>query len=123
MSIEENTHDQDPQPKPGTREYRQAALKKARNLGMNPKNGVEAVKLLRQMGLDPVAEDYHSPEYAGVPATTSPSGIVPVSEEERLAEIEVFQKALVVRRRRRLFFLFLRLAVFVILPTVLVGHY
>ncbi len=45
------------------------------------------------------------------------------AEDRRVRELLKVQREIARRRKRRLFFMFLRLAAFVLLPTVLTGHY
>ncbi len=57
---------------------------------------------------------------AEAPAAPPPP---PLTEGQRAKEILKIQRDIARRRRRRAFYLFLRLAVFVLLPTILTGYY
>lgn len=121
------------------------ARRKAKRLGLNPVDGHDAIRLLREKGIDPgagngildmvPAEAGASPGAAEenvvqLPAEALPTEIdqprqIPgfLSEAERAVEIAKIQRQLVRRRRRRLTLMIVRLAFFVALPTWLVGYY
>ena len=64
-----------------------------------------------------------------LPQTVTPAdrSVLPApdtsAEDRRVRELLKVQREIARRRKRRLFFMFLRLAAFVLLPTVLTGHY
>lgn len=128
------------------------ARRKAKRLGLNPVDDHDALRLLKEKGIDPNADtgildmvpsgkpdpapDVQDAQTDGdenvvqLPAEALPSDVdtprdMPtfLSESERTIEIAKIQKQLVRRRRRRLALLLLRLAFFVVLPTALVGNY
>ncbi|MFV2001685.1 MAG: capsule biosynthesis protein [Paracoccaceae bacterium] len=101
-----------------------------------PTSDYDAIRLLRKKGIDPlkrstmlelvVPDDSSDGAGAGLPKTVSnnqlPSTEV-LSEDARAGEISRIQRDIVKRRRRRTLLMFSRLAVFVFLPTFLVGVY
>lgn len=100
---------------------------------LDPVSDLDAVRLLRQKGIDPfkrstmlelVVPDNPDAEKLPKPAD---HGKVPstevMSEETRAREIYRIQKDIAKRRRRKTAFLFARLAFFIFLPTFLVGLY
>ncbi len=117
----------------------------AQKHGLAPTSDFDAVRLLRARGLDPfgptsmldmvvdAARGGAAPQAtrsANLPATTSPvqppaktAPPRPLGAEERAAEIMKIQRDIARRRRRRLVLLATRLAVFVLLPTLLVAYY
>ena len=122
------------------------ARRKARRLGIEAADDHEAARLLAERGIDITSResvlDIVPP--SGAPAEGGDDGVVqlpaemiggavaktkdapppaPLGEDERTREIAKIQRQLVKRRRRRLAFLFLKIAFFVMLPTFLVGHY
>ncbi len=122
------------------------ARRKAKRLGLNPVDDHDALRLLREKGIDPAsgngildmvpqnlpASDQSDENVVQLPAESMatevghPTPQQPVgflSEAERTIEIAKIQRQLVKRRRRRLAMLLVRLAFFVILPTFLVGNY
>ena len=121
------------------------ARRKAKRLGLNPKDDMDAVRMLREKGIDPAAgngildmvpqpadqQDSASEENVvqlpaeAVPTEVGQPGSPPgfLSEAERAIEIAKIQKHLVKRRRRRLGLMLLRLFFFVALPTWIVGYY
>ena len=124
------------------------ARRKAKRLGLQFEDDHEALKLLKDKGINIQADDSilefvppteqpqdtggaltipepdalpDAPDTAPIPA---PAVGAPVfNDAERLKEIERIQTQLVRRRRRRLAYLALKLAFFVALPTFLVGWY
>lgn len=119
-------------------------LRMARRLahkhGMAPTSDVDAVRLLRKAGIDPferanmlelvVADPGAGAAKAGtpgvpVPATpgTQVSTEVKPPESRHVREVAEIQRDIARRRRRRMVALAIRLAGFVLLPTVLVGIY
>ena len=135
--------------------HRRAALRKAREMGLDPVNPNHAFYLLAERGVDVVtgrasmlalakqagesdkgnagSEPGRSlavledPDEHNALTTTGRSdggrddGMM--SEAEREAGIRKMQRDLVRRRRRRVMALFLRLFVFVLLPTAVFGYY
>lgn len=115
------------------------ARRKAKRLGLTFSDDHEALSMLTARGIDVAAEESMLelvPETKKPQATLSPAPIIapppPAApsapapsngEAERLAEIADIQRQLVRRRRGRLALLALKLAFFVILPTVIVGWY
>lgn len=114
-------------------------LRMARRLaerhGINASSDLDAVRLLRRQGIDPfnranmlelvVSENEGAgPERlpAAIRQAQVPSKEV-IDEGGRAREIMRIQRDLVRRRRRRLALLFVRLALFVGLPTLIAGYY
>ena len=112
----------------------------AQKHGLDPVSDLDAVRLLRRRGIDPFqrenmlelvvagAEQQARPQ---LPATTRhpvpglPSTHVapPAGAEERAAGIREIQRDIARRRRRRLALLAVRLACFVLFPTLLAAFY
>jgi len=116
------------------------ARRKARRLGLEPADDHEAIRMLKEKGVDILAEDsvlemlpQGAEQELKLPATTKqggrdvgktaaqPPGLI--TQDEREIEIKNIQRQLVLRRRKRLGWLFLKLLFFVVLPTVYFGHY
>jgi len=120
----------------------------AQKQGLAPTSDFDAVRLLREMGIDPFARanilELVDPETGETPPTapqnqvgkidpiqlpqTVPAGKgVPSTEvspaDRRAAEIIQIQQDIARRRRRKLALLMTRLAVFVGLPTLIMGYY
>lgn len=138
--------DQKPISKKGAtgRELRRAR-RKARRLGLEPVDDHDAIRMLKERGIDHNADDSimemlpneqtqsgENPDEGLVqlPAETLKTGIATkqdntgfLDEATRAFEIASIQKQLVKRRRRRLALLFVKLAFFIALPTFLVGNY
>jgi len=112
----------------------------AQRRGITATSALDAVWRLRKAGIDPFARA----ELVGIapqttPAAEQPEGapklpkvvpqkkalpaVSPMSEGERAREVQQMQRDIVRRRRRALHALFARLAVLVLLPTVLAGYY
>ncbi len=126
------------------RELRRAR-RKARRLGLEPIDDHDAIRMLKERGIDHNADDSIMEMLPGggqsqqdqgsdgvvqLPAETLQTGLATqqdnagiLDEAARAFEIASIQKQLVKRRRRRLALLFLKLAFFIALPTFLVGHY
>ncbi|MFN0114350.1 MAG: capsule biosynthesis protein [Paracoccaceae bacterium] len=121
------------------RQLRMAA-RVAQRHGIETENEYEAVRLLRARGIDPFDRTSLLELVAarpGLPATTDagvklPQTVKPgkglpgapmVDEARRAAEIRRIQEDIARRRRRKTLMLFARLAVFVLLPTILTGIY
>jgi len=123
------------------RELRRAR-RKARRLGMEPVDDHDAIRMLKERGIDHNADESimemlpsdqqkkDDDDVVQLPAealqtkvATNQDNAAFLDEASRAFEIASIQKQLVKRRRRRLAFLFLKLAFFVALPTLLVGHY
>ena len=116
------------------------ACRVAQKHGLAPTSDFDAVRLLREQGIDPfqranslelVAADGEGGgavqhKAVGVPQTVAkpqlPSTEV-ISADSRAAEIIRMQRDIVKRRRRKLLQLGTRLAFFVLLPTILAGYY
>jgi capsular polysaccharide transport system permease protein len=125
------------------------ARRKARRLGLTPKDDLEAIEMLENMGVDTtgsgkpsmlevaaadgVVQDPDSQDIMALPAEAKQAAVVDqpkgntlpgfVTEQERALEIERIQKELVRRRRGRFAAMVFRLLIFVILPTTLIGYY
>lgn len=120
------------------------ARRKAKRLGLNPKDDMDAIRMLREKGIDPSsgngildmvpnvdaqsADDQDTivqlPAEAAGTDVGKPGAVQGfLSEAERTIEIAKIQKQLVKRRRRRLALMLLRLLFFVALPTWIVGYY
>lgn len=113
------------------------ARRVAQKQGLTPTSDYEAVKMLRDQGIDPfkrsnmlelVVNDKPKAEapQKNLPTTVAappvPSKNV-VTEDTRAKEIIAIQRDIAKRRRRRAFLLMVRLAVFVLLPTFVAGWY
>ena len=103
------------------------AMRKAKENGLHPQDGNHALYLLAENGFDVLDQDETMlsrvapiTEARNAPVQKAPA---PPGQAERQAEIKRIQRGLVKRRRRRLRNLMLRLAAFVLLPTLLVGYY
>ena len=121
------------------------ARRMAQKYGLPATSDFDAVRLLRQAGLDPfrpnpvveiVAEEEAAaagaqggamvpvPAGARLPQTIKPAKMpAPMDEVNHAAEILKMQQDLARRRRRRSMLMMARLLFFVILPTVLAGFY
>lgn len=122
------------------------ARRVAQKHGLAPTSDFDAVRLLRQQGIDPFsrATMLELVEPAGVPAQgTGPSPIAPPANTlpktidppkppstnvnfdpaQREAEIGRIQRDIMLRRRRKLMLLGARLAAFVLLPTLVAAYY
>ncbi|BDW84738.1 capsule biosynthesis protein [Roseicyclus marinus] len=122
------------------------ARRNAQKHGLAPTSDFDAVRLLRARGIDPFAqagaldmivEESRGPAapiaaaaVANLPATTRPAQPPappapprPLSADQRAAEIMKVQRDIARRRRKRLALMASRLAVFVLLPTLLVAYY
>lgn len=122
------------------------ARRNAQKHGLAPTSDFDAVRLLRARGIDPFAqagaldmivEESRGPAapiaaaaVANLPATTRPAQPPappapprPLSADQRAAEIMTVQRDIARRRRKRLALMASRLAVFVLLPTLLVAYY
>jgi capsular polysaccharide transport system permease protein len=113
----------------------------AQKHGLAVTSDYDAVLKLRERGIDPFdragvlelvissakAENGPSNLPQTVPHKSTPLGRVgqhtAMSAEERAREITNIQRDIARRRRRKLALLFMRLAVFVLLPTLLTGYY
>lgn len=129
-----------PAPKPAdqgriTGRHLRRARRKARRLGLEPADDHEAIRMLREKGVDILAEDSvlemlpDEPELQ-LPAkietsreVAQPANAGLVTSVEREREIKDIQRNLVVRRRKRLGLLALKLLFFVALPTFIAGYY
>ena len=110
------------------RQLRQAR-RTARKHGITAASDFEAVYRLREAGIDPfqrssaltvVRSDALSPL---LPGTALDRATPRDPAEERTLHIRRIQREIAARRRRKLALLFVRLAVFILLPTALVGWY
>jgi len=125
------------------------ARRVAQKQGLTANSDYDAIRLLRDAGIDPfkrsnmlelvvteaeTVEDQSaarkpqstsappsSPEPAAIAAKQVPSTIV--SEVDRSADIMQIQRDIARRRRKRGMFLAARLAAFVLLPTIIAGYY
>ncbi|TMV09777.1 capsule biosynthesis protein [Ruegeria sediminis] len=122
------------------------ARRLAQKHGLPATSDYDAVRLLRQKGIDPLqrsnlldlvvsgkqgaredAEGAGSSEIKLPQTLRKPGETLPAAElspaQRREVEIGRIQRDIVRRRRRKLMALFARLAAFVLLPTLLVGYY
>jgi len=123
------------------RELRRAR-RKARRLGLEPVDDHDAIRMLKERGIDHNADDSIMEMLPSKKQPSQDEGIVQLpaealetsvakpqdntgflDEATRAFEIANIQKQLVKRRRRRLALLFIKLAFFIALPTFLVGNY
>jgi len=124
-------------PKPGTPAYFRMARRKAVRMGLSPSSGEEAARMLQERGFDVTRDRVtmldttaasQNPMPGGA-ATAQAGGKAPaespdvISQEQREADIKQIQRAMARRRRMRFILIALRLAIFVALPTWLVGYY
>ena len=113
------------------------ARRVAQKQGLTPTSDYDAVKQLREQGIDPFkranmlelvvndkakADDSQKNLPSRVAQPQVPSSDV-VTEDSRAKEIIAIQRDIAKRRRRRAFLLLVRLAVFVLLPTFVAGWY
>ena len=125
-------------PKPGTPAYFRMARRKAVRMGLSPSSGEEAAKMLEERGFDVTRDRVtmldttaasQSPMPSGAAARTQAPeqkpelGPAVITEEQREADIRKIQKSIALRRKARFFLIALRLAIFVVFPTWLAGHY
>ncbi|WP_183962823.1 capsule biosynthesis protein [Sagittula marina] len=120
------------------------ARRVAQKHGLAPTSDFDAVRLLRKQGIDPFQRSNmlelvnpagHSPEkHAAEGKVQLPQTVqvekqkLPSTEsmppsERRAIEIARIQKELAARRRKKMMLLLARLAVFVLLPTFIMGYY
>lgn len=112
------------------------ARRVAQRNGIEARDDHDAVRLLRARGIDPfqrtnLVELVTAPGQGAAPAGLPQTVRTPLlpgaprvfDEGQRAAEIQKIQRDIARRRRRRLFALAARLAVFVLLPTILAGWY
>ena len=128
------------------RQLRMARRIAQRN-GMSPNSDYDAVKMLREKGIDPfkrsnvmelvvpeaaaagatVPEGDHEKTSARLPSTMTAPANLPGPElspiERRNIEIRKVQREISKRRRRKVALLLVRLSFFVFAPTFLAGHY
>lgn len=103
--------------------------------GIEAPSDYEAVRLLRRRGIDPFRRSGlfevvagadaapARPAQPGGPAPAAPASPIEDAEAARAREIRRIQQDIAARRRRRLGFLLARLALFVLLPTLVAGWY
>ncbi|MEM7614328.1 MAG: capsule biosynthesis protein [Pseudomonadota bacterium] len=131
----------DPQGREITHRQRRLAMRTAKSMGLDPPNPNHAMHMLSARGIDPLEVSSTMLEVTG--EMTNPAGNqlvqrvkegdnalvdpnaktpeqIELEREQAIAEI---QKGLIARRRKRLFGLFLRLIVFVALPTIALAYY
>lgn len=129
------------------------ARRVANKHGLNPTSDFDAVRLLRQRGIDPFqrtnmlelvqaeAGSIPDPAAQSRPAAAKPETKVQLPQtikvekqqlpstetvspaERRAAEILQIQRELAARRRKKMMLLMVRLMAFIMLPTVLAGYY
>jgi capsular polysaccharide transport system permease protein len=102
------------------------ARRVAQKHGMTPSSDIEAVQMLRAAGIDPFQRanmlELVTGEEGGQGRIQLPSTEVR-AEDARAREVWKMQQDIARRRRRRMALLAVRLAVFVMLPTLLAGWY
>ncbi|WP_108721652.1 capsule biosynthesis protein [Neptunicoccus sediminis] len=116
------------------------ARRLAQRHNLSPTSDLDAVRLLRRQGIDPFGRqdmasvltpvdgaDEPGPGVA-LPATVRKSAISDhkpqvIDDDSREQEVRKIQRDLVKRRRKRLGILFIKLACYVFLPTLLAGYY
>jgi capsular polysaccharide transport system permease protein len=117
------------------------ARRVAQRHGLTPQTDFEAVKMLRDKGIDPFEKgamlELVVPEGQKPPAVTEARPNLPqkaepakpaprpepLDEAARASEVYRIQKDIARRRRRKLAMLWARLSAFVLIPTALVGYY
>ena len=116
------------------------ARRLAQRNNLSPTSDLDAVRLLRRQGIDPFGRqdianvltpvegaDEPGPGVA-LPATVRKSPVSDhkpqvIDDDSREQEVRKIQRDLVKRRRKRLGILFIKLACYVFLPTLLAGYY
>ena len=102
------------------------AVRLLRQAGIDPFARAELVGIAGQQGADGVPERADANRGALPQVVPPPEKMVPAApmgEGQRAREILKMQRDIVRRRRRALVALMVRLAAFIVLPTVLVGYY
>ena len=117
------------------------ARRMAQRHDLTPTSDLDAVRLLRRQGIDPFSKQEIGSVLAPVPAEGQEpaAGVAlpatvrnnPVSDHKpqviddnsREQEVRKIQRGLVKRRRRRLAILMVKLACYVMLPSVIAGYY
>ncbi len=114
------------------------ARRVAQKHGLKPRSDLDAIRLLRAKGIDPFKRstmlelvvpegEEPAPGARNLPQTVDKDGHLPstevLAEDARAREIRAIQRDIARRRRRAVFMLTARLALFVFLPTFLVGVY
>jgi len=115
------------------------ARRVAQKQGLAPVSDYDAVRLLREKGIDPFKRsnmlELVAPVSKGVvdnakpqlPSTVTAKPSLPstevISEDRRASEIMAIQRDIAKRRRRRATLLAIRMMVFVMLPTFVAGYY
>lgn len=124
------------------------ARRLAQKHGLAPTSDYDAVRLLREQGIDPFSrssvlelvvpdedqEKAKKPTGSAAPASNLPQTVDPQPTKnlpgpaadpatQRTYEVQQIQKDIAARRRKRLAFLGLRLAAFVLLPTLVAFYY
>jgi len=119
-------------PKKGTPAYFRMARRKAVRMGLSPSSGEEAAKMLEERGFDvtrdrvsmlDTATSGNGPTPGGARAPAPGGAPEFISEAQRTADIKNIQKQIANRRKARFMLIALRLLIFVVLPTYLVGFY
>lgn len=108
----------------------------AQKRGLQTTSDLDAVRVLRNNGIDPfqasnnmlksAASNTLTGASANLPATVRRSevmGATPIDHEQRQLDVNKIQKDLVKRRRRRIAALTTKLICFVVIPTFLAGYY
>jgi capsular polysaccharide transport system permease protein len=111
------------------------ARRLAQKHGLQTTSDLDAVRVLRNKGIDPfqssnnmlkIAAGNSGGPQANLPATVRRSEVAearPIDEVDRQIEIRKIQKDLVKRRRRRIAALVTKLICFIAIPTILAGYY
>lgn len=112
------------------------ARRVAQKHDLSPVSDYDAVRLLRQKGIDPfqraamlelvVPDGGAKADKNKLPGTVAKSGVPStevIDDNGRAREIYRIQKEIAKRRRRLIYLLFARLGFFVMLPTLIVGYY
>ncbi len=112
------------------------ARRLAQKHGLQTTSDLDAVRVLRNKGIDPfqfsnnmlktAAGNHSGGPQSNLPATVRRSDVAearPVDEVDRQIEIKNIQKDLVKRRRRRVAALVTKLICFIAIPTILAGYY
>ena len=117
------------------------ARRVAQKQGLAPVSDYDAVRLLREKGIDPFKrsnmlelvvpdgkpEDVQDPAKPQLPSTVVAKPSLPstevVTEDRRASDIMTIQRDIARRRRRRAMMLAVRMMVFVMLPTFVAGYY
>lgn len=109
------------------------ARREAQKHGINVSSDLDAVRLLRKNGINPfkrsdllelvVSDQGENPQNLPAAIRHAPPSTHVITPDNRAGEVRKIQIDLAKRRRRRLGLLLVKLAFFVVVPTILAGYY